>query len=449
MKCSQNHQLRPVNHQVMAMWFSTFFLGFSFLHSESSTYHHLRQGVTFYLPNQSGKSFEIALDIKDINTFCQGPQTMLLKVYAPDGEVLFEEDVPDDGIVEGGYQSAWAGWDHELWARGGIRETGAEPLFRWESFSNPKKLDQLKGTQRKILVRAGKKGVYQVQLAGCDDHFVKFETTPSMKFGALGHPDFVAGHGDQYRESFLYVPEELPFYLKNRKDIDVWLIEHSYPRTRALTFYLDGKPLPIEDIVTKRKNTFLTPGQALGRGKVSLDGIPPGSVLKLAIQGEGDFLLRISGLPAILCPDAETARQIAGGLLRIPGGPTVTFPFQRELWDAVKKLKKEDFTVQGFRPGEWYKPSAQDLRSITSIQWRGDLSPGGIDNTMKKTLELLSKIEPFDVREFFKQMPGIAFRNMAFYYLYPLKGNTLYHHPALRNLFTLGLVKQWMYYRGG
>ena len=82
------------------------------------TYYHLRQGVTFYVANPRGVAFQIKLDLKDINTYCQGAQTALLKVYDPTGAVLHDEDLPDDGITDGGYDQAWAGWDHELWARG-------------------------------------------------------------------------------------------------------------------------------------------------------------------------------------------------------------------------------------------------------------------------------------------------------------------------------------------
>lgn len=306
----------------------------------------------------------------------------------------------------------------------------------------------MKGTQRKISFTGGKKGIYQVQLAGCDDHFVKVSITPETRFGVLGHPDFIAGHGDQFRESYLYVPE-LPFFLTSRKNLEIFLIEHAFPRTRSVQLSRDGKLLEIENLATNEKSTFLTPGQALGQGKVSLEGIPAGSVLKMVIPGKGDFLVRISGIPAILCPDEETARQIAGGLIQIPAGPTVSFPFQKELWESIKYLKGEDFIVKDFVPGEWYKPSAADLRGITAIQWAGNLSPGTMDTLIPKTNALLQKLQPFDVHEFFLQMPGIDFSNVALYYLYPFKGNKLYHHPALKNLFTLAIIKRWMYYRGG
>src|SRR6185295_9320506 len=120
----------------------------------SANFYHLRQGVTFYVVNHDGAPFEISIDLKDINTFCQGAQTALFKVYDPDGNVLHNEEIADDGITDGGYDVAWAGWDHELWARGALRELGAEPLLRWDSFSNPAKLVKIHGAERTVQVKA-------------------------------------------------------------------------------------------------------------------------------------------------------------------------------------------------------------------------------------------------------------------------------------------------------
>lgn len=417
---------------------------------DAATYYHLRQGVTFYVANPAGISFAISVDIKDINTFCQGAQTLLLKVYDPDGLALYNEDVPDDGIVEGGYQQAWAGWDHELWARGASREIGAEPFFRWETFSSPQKLEKIRSAAKKIAVDAGKKGVYQIQMAGCDDHFVKLELTPNLRFGVLGHPDFIVGHKEQFSESYLCVPER-PFYVHSPNSIEVWIIEHGYPRTRKLSLYFEGKALPIEDVVTHVASPVLTPGQALGRGRASLEGVSPGSVLKLAIGGRGDFLLRISGIPAILCPDQQTAEFIAGGIVRATGdGPLTSFAFQRELWEAVRHLQAQDFHA-AVPPGEWFKPAAEQLASITLFSWRSTNEPAAVDGVLKNVDTLLHKVQPFNLLKFFEglNLGADTLHDLSLYYLYPFQGNRLYHDAGIRNLITLGLVKAWMHFRCG
>jgi len=416
---------------------------------KAPVYYHLRQGVVFYVANTSGRPFKLQIDLKDINTFCQGAQTALFKVYDPDGKVLHAEDIPDDGITDGGYQQAWAGWDHELWARGAIREIGGEPLFRWDAFSNPQKLDKIRGAVRSVSVKDARKGVYRVQLAGCDDHFVKFSVSGGLKFGVVGHPDFIAGHGEQFATGYLYVPE-LPFYAAKKKRIDVWLIEHAWPRTRKVSIYHGSKPLAMKRIPQGDTVTALTPGQAIGRASISLDGIKPGTVLRLVNEGRGDFLLRIHGIPAILCPDEQTARFIAGGVERLDGGPVVSFPFQKQLWNAVRHLKKDDLTV-GLEAGQWFKTTPGELKKIGLHVWRHRHSPASVDKILQAVRKLLDSQKRFDLLRFYEglSLGSGQIADLSLFYLYPFKGNRLYHNEAVRNIITLGLIKQWMRYRAG
>ena len=417
--------------------------------SQDPVYYHLRQGVTLYVANPNGQPFGLAIDLKDLNVFCQGAQTALFKVYDPDGNVLHEEDIPDDGITDGGYAQAWAGWDHELWARGAIRELGAEPLFRWDTFSSPRKLDKIRGAARKVAVSPGKKGVYQIQLVGCDDHFVKLQLSPALSFGVLGHPDFFAGHADQFREAYLYVPE-LPYYARKQNRIDLCVIEHGYPRTRQLTLYHGSRQLPMKRIPQGDTVGTLTPGQALGRATVSLEGVEPGTVLKLVNEGQQDYLLRIHGIPPILCPDAATARLIHGGMERLLGGPVVSFPFQKELWNAVKHLKKGDFDI-GLKPGEWFQTTSDEVRRIMVHPWECTRNPKNVDGILVKVQKLLDTSDPFDLVTFYGALSlgSSEVKDLALFCRYPFKGNRMYGNRAVRNLVTLALIKAWMKFRGG
>lgn len=417
--------------------------------AEEPVFYHLRQGITFYIANPRGSDFEAVLDLKDINMFLQGPQTAMVKLYDPEGGIVFNEELPDDGIESGGYDLAWGGWDHELWARGATREVGAEPMFRWDSFSDPAKLEKLRGEQRTIKVKGGKKGVYQLQVVGCDDHFVKLSLTPGLKFGVLGHPDFLAGHGEQFRTSYLYVPEA-PWYTKGRDKIDLWLIEHAYPRTRSLTLYHGNDALEMKDTAYQTTGKSMTADQALGRSEISLKGIAPGSVLKLVNEGDGDFLIRLHGIPAIFCPDEETAKFIAGGVIAIQGGPVVSFPWQAELWNAVKDLKKEDFIVKP-GPGEWNKIAAEDLAKLQILQWQSSNDAASSDKALTNAAAALAKLDPFSMDKAFDDpaLSGQSLQALQVFYLYPIKGNGLYHNPAVRNLITLSLIKQWFRFRGG
>lgn len=415
-------------------------------------FYHLRQGVTFYIANPKGAAFEAAIDLKDINVYLHGPQTAMVKLYDPAGNILFNDEIPDDGIETGGYDQAWGGWDHELWARGGTRDAGAEPMFRWDTFSDPRKLDKIQGAVRSIKVPAGKAGVYQLQVVGCDDHYLKLTLPPELKFGVVGHPDFLAGHGDQFRTTYLYVPE-LPYYAKGR-DLELWLIENAYPRTRKLTLFNGSTALPMKNVPYKTTATSMTADQGIGRSEISLKapGIAPGSVLKLVNEGDpnGDFLIRVHGIPPIFCPDEETAKFIAGGITAIKDGPVVSFPWQAELWDAVKGLKKEDLVVKP-GGGEWNKMAKEDINKLQLWQWELSNDPDTVDKTLKGIEAALAKIEPFSIGKAFEtpEISNVPYHDLMTFYLYPIKGNGLYRNAAVKNIITLNMIRQWHRYRAG
>ena len=414
-------------------------------------YYHLRQGVTFYIANPKGIAFDATIDVKDINVYLHGPQTAMVKLYDPAGNILFNDEIPDDGIETGGYDLAWGGWDHELWARGGTRDAGAEPMFRWDTFSEPRKLEKIQGAVRTIKVPAGKAGVYQLQVVGCDDHYAKLSLPPELKFGVVGHPDFLAGHGDQFRTTYLYVPEP-PYYTKGRDLLELWLIENAYPRTRKLTLYNGAAALPMKNVPYKTTAASMTADQGIGRSEISLKGIAPGAVLKLVNEGDidGDFLIRVHGIPPIFCPDEETAKYIAGGITAIKDGPVVSFHWQAELWDAVKGLKKEDLIVKP-GAGEWNKMAKEDVAKLQLLQWELNNDPDAVDKTLKAIETALAKLEPFTIGKAFEtpEISNAAFHDLITFYLFPVKGNGLYRNPAVKNIITLNMIRQWYRYRAG
>lgn len=414
---------------------------------EMPTYYRLRAGVSFYLVHANDEPFDVTVDLKDINLYSIGPQTALLKLYDPSGNILHDEDLPDDGITEGGYSAAFAGWDHEIWTRGVDREMGGDFPFRNDAFSNPQKLEKIKGITRTIQVKKAPKGVYILQVAGCDDHFVKLGLPHDMKVGVAGHPDFICGNGDQYRTSYLYVPPA-PLYARDKKNIDFWLIEHGYPRTRKISVFLGEKKLTLTDVPSKKDDTSMTAGQAFGRATLDVKEIPPGSVLKIVNEGSGEFLFRIHGIPAILCPDEYSAKFIAGGVSQIPAGPAVTYPWQRELWESMAKLKKEDFRVEP-GAGKWCTVSTKDLAAVNTHVWRVSAQPQAVDAAITQINALLDKPGEFNMNAFFEAFPALVLCDLIAFEVLPLKGNGLYHNPALRNIIQMAMLKEWLRYRCG
>ncbi|MCX5658200.1 MAG: hypothetical protein NTW19_00575 [Planctomycetota bacterium] len=412
-------------------------------------YFHLRQGVTFYVANPEGKSFDVDIDLKDINTFCRGPQTTLFKVYDPEGKILHDEFIPDDGVETGGYDQAWAGWDHEMWALGATRQLGAEPFFRWEAFSDPRKIDAIKGTQRTVNVKHGMKGVYQIMLAGCDDHFVHLTLSPGLKYGVVGHPDFFAGSRDQLRTAYLFVPPA-PYYATSQKAIEFWVIEHGYPRTRRVSFSLDGKPLALTDTTFKTQVNEATAHQGLGRYQIPFEGIKPGSVIQMTSQGAGDFMLRVHDIPAIFCNDPETAKYIAGGLIACSDGTMVSFPWQKAMWESLLKLKAEDFIVDT-QGGKWNQMAPADVARMQWGVWRVSNNPAETTRILDEVAKIVRGTQPFSASALLAS-PGFSGFNiyeLLAFYLYPFKGNALYHNPAMRNVLSFMIAREWLKFRAG
>ncbi len=408
----------------------------------------LRQAVTVYIPNPEGRALTVAVRRVDLNLFCQGPQTMLVKLYGPEGEVLQHAEVPDDGVTCGSYQQARAGWDHELWAQGGLRAIGAEPLYDDERFFDPARLASLPAQEVRIDVPAGQPGVHQLLLAGCDDHVVQVALTPDRGVGVLGHPDFAVIRPDG-RPRWLYVPP-LPDYVQPADVLDLWLVEHGYPRQATVTVSHEGKPLTFTNALTPAETTRLTAGQGLGQFKLK-DPLPPaGALLKLDIVGQRRFLLRVHGVPGILCPDEATARAIAGGITRLPNGPAVSLPFQRKLWDSLTHLKAEDFRVS-VEPGKWYQPDRQELARLKALAWERSHDPKAVDRTLAAVNKLLDQTQPFDLHRFMQglSIKSAAANDLMLFYLLPLEGNQLAGNAAVRNLVLLALAQQWLRIRAG
>ena len=197
--------------------------------------------------------------------------------------------------------AAWAGWDHELWARGALRELGAEPLFRWDAFSNSAKLQKI--PRRALSASQNRQGV-----CGTDCRLQRpcvSSLRPRSSSACWATPISSPGTATSFARRLCILPNQ------GQQKLSLWLIEHAYPHTAKSSLGLcSGETLQICPR-HRAKPCAVDDSQPGGRVEVNLQGIKPGSVLKLVNEGDGDFLIRISGIPAIFCPDAETARAIA------------------------------------------------------------------------------------------------------------------------------------------
>jgi len=320
----------------------------------------LYEGITAYVHNPDGKAFSVQLEVRDINLISQGPREVLFKVYDPDGQPVVREVIPDDGITEGLFPERLGGWCEELQYYMTLYAKGTKPSFRWSSWSDPKRLAALPAQKFEKQIAGGKKGVYRVVLAGTNDHFATLKISPELKYGIVGHTNWLHGSRDLLKKRFIYVP-------KGTSGIFFAIAEPDQPQTR--TFKLtapDGKVL----FEGKAAGGYVRLGGQAWKEtplKVEKPGEYDGKLLKLEVsEGKNDYLVRITlqqpkdgafkdyvgmGSLALFCEDEATAMALQGGTF-VEDGELFWHPFQAKFhrWlkanpldanDEQKALRKE------------------------------------------------------------------------------------------------------------
>ncbi len=77
-------------------------------------------------------------------------------------------------------------------------------------------------------------------------------------------------------------------------------------------------------------------------------------IYQLLVDNAMDGYLAIDGFPVIFCPDAETAREIGGSMVKAADGRQFHHLFQVKMHDWIKSLSKEELEIQPV-PLEKYK----------------------------------------------------------------------------------------------
>ena len=404
----------------------------------------LRTAVVFYVHSPQGKPFTVEVGRRDLNYNCYGERPVVVEILGPDEEEIVFDEIADDGITSGGDQVGHAGWDHELWYHASLWDAGGLNAVRTDVFSDPAKLLRLPCERRSYSIETATRGVYQVLVMGCSDHWVSFRTSPVLKYGVLGSPDLLYGTGGQFREAHLYLPEDIETE-KTDDDRQVpfvhfWLIEIDEPRTRRLTVSdPGGKPL----------GTLTAPA---GRNTLTLHPENTDTVWRLRFSGNGDFMTKIGGVPAILCPDAETALAIRGSAVPCRDGRLVQHRFQAALWDYLMSMKPADCVaeVPEMDPEAW--AANENLRQV-HLLWKGGYCPlGGALYVLRHAQKVYEGLEDKDDMAAF--IRGIAhcnqlFGNAAYLYATELKGNVFHQNEKVRNLCLAGMLPRLLRLREG
>lgn len=313
-------------------------------HAQST--HRLHDGVTAFVNNADGRDFNVNLSVRDLNLFETGPREVLVKVYDPDGKVVVRKVIPDDGVVSKGMLPPLGAWDHEAWYYAYCYMKGTQPMFRWSTFSAPDRLASIAERKFDFPIKAGKKGVYRVLVVGCIDHYVTLKLDPALTYGIAGHPDWLHGHGTQWRKSFVYVPRGCDGFHAIAAEYDV-------PRQRIVTVKApDGSTLWTSkpgQVFSRETVTFAKPGQY--DEQILTVEVSPGAgdfLVGLKLRLARDPEVHIRGeryAPAVFAPDAATAKAIQGGAI-YHDGKVFWHGFQVRLHDWLKKQPADAFDVK-------------------------------------------------------------------------------------------------------
>ena len=333
--------------------------------------YRLYDGITAFVDNPQGREFSISLDVRDINHRMHGPSELLVKVYGPDGRPVVREIIPDDGILTHTSNPSAAGWDHEAWYYATCYSRGLQPLVRWSAYSDPKRLKGIVKRTFTYKVKGGQNGVYRILLVGSPDHYVTLNIDPEMKYGVAGSPEWIHGHGQQFRDSFIYVP-------KTTKSINVLFLQFDEPAARQFT-------------LKDSKGNVLTAGNGadgLVQTSVDASGKLDDQVLQLEVtEGKGDFLLNVTfqlenefkpvraknqAITAVFSPDQATARATRGGTI-YHDNHVFWQMHQVRMHDWLKKLKPNDFA---------YDKSLDDATGFISVGSHNSPKPDSADRIM-------------------------------------------------------------------
>ncbi len=256
-----------------------------------------RENMVFYLEDTAGGGFDLRIDLRDMNVYCEGARDAFVFVIGPDGRILVKKLLPDDGVIKNDpkYKDGCADIGLDFRYRAYYRKNAPDGYppgkVRAPCLAHPGKLPARTFSLR--IPDAGR-GVYRLAVAGCWDHW--FSVTPSRKMTAALHPGQggIYLHGSQLNNVSLFIP-------RGTRDISLALTEEIQPFNWHVSAEIDGEK--IGEIRAKRFYNYTV-----------LKNLPSGKVLQLKSSGTtSGAMLHVKGLPFLLCGNAETARKMAGG----------------------------------------------------------------------------------------------------------------------------------------
>lgn len=289
-----------------------------------------REGLVFHMQDPAGGGFDVSVAVRDMNIYEQGRRPALIWMVGPQGQTLFRRVLEDDGVTSGneqyreGVSDVYLDYRYREWHR--IHSPDGRPPNKKRSpvLSEP---ESLPARDVSFTVEDAGPGLYRLVLIGSWDHWFAVTPDRAIPTGLHPGPGPLHVHGDRLEDAWVWAPP-------GAEEIMLSLSEEVQPfNWQAVLEDEDGNELgtAASDTFMSYLHRELPEGDAVYR--LSVTGETPGACLSLA------------GLPFVVCPDAETARAIHGGMGIDQEGRATFHHQQRVLLEWADGLTEDDLRV--------------------------------------------------------------------------------------------------------
>lgn len=289
-----------------------------------------REGLVFHLRDGDGSGFRLDVDLRDMNIYQQGERPALLWVTGPQGNTLAKQVIADDGEVGGsarhcdGTSDVYLDFRYREWHRANSPDGLPPGKERSPLLEHPERLEPRRVA---LHVPPAGPGLYRLVVVAGWDYWVAVSSSRVLAAGVHPGPGPLYLHGDRLAESYLYLPSYV-------KEVGLSVSEEVRPF---------GWRLTVED---EEGTTLGTTEPRSFFSYLILRDLEPDSLLRLRLEGRlPGACLHLQGAPFVLCPDAQTARLIHGGVEIDRHGRSTFHGFQRTLTDWAYSLTPEQLAA--------------------------------------------------------------------------------------------------------
>jgi len=188
--------------------------------------------------------------------------------------------------------------------------------------------EQLKVEQRaeiKLEVSSAGAGVYVLMLTGGAPDWVGVKLEPALPYGVMGRTELTVRSGAMNKR-FVYIP-------RNCREAQFKVAQRPPRGRRSIAVFDEANKHIGGSRSVKGFNTARLAPKVVD------------VVWRLEVHGKGAYSLNCAGLPGILCPNPDVAKQIKASAIYLED-VTLQHRWQVKMWEMLKAMKPEDIEVE-------------------------------------------------------------------------------------------------------